>query len=527
LQDEKELPVTDQTLPLPPEIDERSLVKKILFRLAPFLAILYVFCLIDRGNVANASLTMKPDLNFSNQVYGLGAGIFFIGYFIFEIPSNLFMEKVGARWWISRIMVSWGLVSAAMMFVHTPMQFYSLRFLLGIAEAGFFPGVILYFTYWIPATSRGRAISLFLLLTAFLGFFGGPLAGLLLKLDGIGGLHGWQWLFLLEGIPSVVLGIVVLFVLKDKPADASWLNSQEKQWLSSRLLAESHHKDAVQHLSILSGLTPERIQKLGVIFIAGCALELAVAYLSARLDGRNFLESAGWMALLVNLIVYPSLAGLGAVIAAQIDPRIRHMCLVFIVSSTAGNAVGFFQPALVQARSNNQWSPSFVSTILVIPGLVGAVAMMAAAGHSDRTGQRRLHILLGYTVAAMGYIACVFAPSGWSAVAALSLFSLGERIGAGSYWALTTNLLGARAAAGGIAIINSVGNLGGFIGPTVMGKIMDRTHGSYTAGLYMAAALMLTSAVLGGMMRKHPTHVAPSGKTVEDTVEPEIEASTA
>lgn len=422
---------------------ERAYVKKVMKRLGPFIAILYVFCLLDRGNVGNAALTLKPDLHFSDQVYGLGAGIFFIGYFLFEVPSNLFMERVGARWWISRIMVSWGIISAAMMFVQTPIHFYVLRFLLGVAEAGFFPGIILYFTYWIPATSRARAISVFLALTAYLGLFGGPLAGLLLAMDGIGGLKGWQWLFLLEGIPSVLLGILVLFVLPDKPDHADWLTQSEKDFIDGRLRAEAENTQTVQHLSLKVALT---------------------------------------------------------------EPRILHMCLVFIISSTAGNAVGFFQPALVQAKSGGVWSPSFVSSILVIPGLVGAVAMVLASGHSDRTGQRRLHLLLGYTVAAMGYVACIFAPSGWSALAALSLFSLGERIGAGSYWALTTNLLGARAAAGGIAMINSIGNLGGFIGPTIMGRIMVSTHGNYTVGLCMSASLMIVAAILGGLLRKHPTH---------------------
>lgn len=499
--------MTDEQPPQGSQVIEKEYVAKVMKRLGPFLALLYAFCILDRGNVANAKLTMSPDLGFSDAVYGFGAGIFFISYFIFEIPSNLFMEKVGARWWISRIMVSWGIVSAAMMFVHSPMSFYVLRFLLGVAEAGFFPGIILYFTYWIPATSRARAISLFLMLSAFLQFFGGPMAGALLKMPewthGLAGLRGWQWLFLMEGIPSVLLGVLVLFVMPDRPTNTKWLTDDEKSWIAQRLEAESHHKETVKHFPVLAALTKERLLRICPFYVA---FFVAVRYSWPQLYGDIGTTPRALADALVTPILYGVIAGALTVIGASLEPRIRHMCLVMIVSSTASNAVGFFQPSLVMAKSGMVWSPSYVSTILAIPSIVGAIGMMAAAGHSDRTGLRRMHILLGYTVAAMGYLACVYAPSGWSAVAALSLFSLGERIGAGSYWALTTNLLGARAAASGIAMINSVGNLGGFIGPTIMGRLMVKMHGNYAAGLYMAAGLMLLSAVLGGMMCKHPTH---------------------
>ncbi len=424
---------------------EKIYVKNVMERLGPFMAILYVFCLLDRSNVGNAALTLKPDLHFGDEVYGFGAGIFFIGYFLFEVPSNLFMERVGARWWISRIMISWGVISTCMMLVRTPISFYILRFLLGVAEAGFFPGVILYFTYWIPATSRARAISRFLALTAILGLFSGPLAGLLLQLNGVGGLRGWQWLFLVEGIPSILLGILVWFILPDKPSHAKWLSIDEKAWITSRLESESKNTQTVQDLTLRSAFS---------------------------------------------------------------ELRILHMCLVFILSATAGNAIGFFGPQLIQSKSGGLWSASYISTILVVPGIVGAIAMVSASGHSDRSGNRRVHILLGYSIAAVGFLACVYAPSAWTTVAALSLNALGERIGAGSYWAMTTNLLGARAAAGGIAMINSVGNLGGFIGPWVMGYLKTRSHGGYSDGLYMAAGLMLLSAILGGMLRRHPVHTS-------------------
>lgn len=421
---------------------EQAIVNKVSLRLVPFLAILYVFCLIDRSNVSIATLQMQPALGFSNEVYGTGAGIFFVGYFLFEVPSNLIMERVGARRWIARIMLTWGALSAAMMFVRSPFSFYALRFLLGIAEAGFFPGVVLYITYWIPATSRARAMARFLALTAILGLFSNPLGALLLKMDGWLGLGGWQWMFLVEGIPSMLLAFVVLAVLPDKPGETRWLTDEEKQWLSARLAKEAEHEHAVHKFTLVTALT---------------------------------------------------------------EPRIRRLCLVFILSSTAGNAVGFFAPKMVKAASGGSWSDPLVSLMMIFPAIVGAIAISLASAHSDRTGRRTQHVLVGYLIASVGFLACIIAPGPGFIIAALALQALGERIGAGSYWALTANLLGAGAAAGGIAMINSVGNLGGFFGPKLMGWLVDRT-GGYTAGLYMAAGLMVVSAVLGALLKRQPVY---------------------
>jgi ACS family tartrate transporter-like MFS transporter len=427
---------------------EQSIVSKVGRRLTPFLALLYVFCLIDRTNVSIAALQMQPALQFSNEVYGTGAGIFFLGYFLFEVPSNLILERVGARRWIARIMFTWGLLSSAMMFVKSPTSFYVLRFLLGIAEAGFFPGVVLYLTYWIPATSRARAMAKFLALTAIIGLFGNPLGAALLKLDGWHGLGGWQWLFLLEGIPSVLLAFAVFAYLPDNPAAARWLTDEEKQWLSQRLAREAGNEHAVHKLTLLTALT---------------------------------------------------------------EPRIRQLCLVFILSSIGGNAVGFFAPKLLKAASGNTWDDSFVSLVLIIPAFVGAIAILSAAAHSDRTGRRTGHVLVGYLIAAGGFLACIVAPGPWGIIAALAIFTLGERIAAGSYWVLTTNLLGTGAAAGGIAMINSIGNLGGFIGPKLMGWLVDRT-GGYTVGLYVAAGLMACAATLGAMLKRQPVYSEDGGE---------------
>jgi ACS family tartrate transporter-like MFS transporter len=430
------VPSSDQSAEI-----ERVYLGKLLGRLVPFLAILYVFCLLDRGNVSIAALTMQEDLRFSDTVYGLGAGMFFLGYFLFEVPSNLIMERVGARRWIARIMFTWGLISGAMMFVRTPLNFYILRFLLGVAEAGFYPGILLYVTYWVPANARARVISRFLALTAVMGLFGGPLGGLLLKLDGWRGLEGWQWLFLLEALPSLLLSFVVLKVLPDTPAHATWLFPEEKAWIAGRIAQDNRTQERVQHLT--------------------------------------------WR-------------------VALSEPRILYLCLVFVLTSTAGNAVGFFGPQLIKSRSGGMWSDSFVASVGIIPAMVGAIAMTLAARHSDRTGRRRFHVVIGYFIAAMGFLICVNAPTAPIVIFALAINALGERIGAGSYWAVATNLMGARAAAGGLAFINSVGNLGGFFGPVLMGELKRRSGGGYVYGLYMAAGLMLLASLLAFLAFRPP-----------------------
>ena len=424
-----------------PEEIEKSVIKKIMIGLVPFLAVLYTFNLLDRGNVSIAALTMQKDLNFSNTIFGFGVSVFYIGYFLFEVPSNIIMEKFGARRWIARIMLTWGVISCCMMFMKSPISFYSLRFLLGVAEAGFFPGIILYLTYWTPASVRARVMALFLALTTVFSLIGGPLGGVLLKLNLYWGIKGWQWLFLLEGIPSILLSVAVWKLLPDRPADTRWLTDDEKAWIQERLAKEDLNKERVHHSSLLASLS---------------------------------------------------------------DPRVLHLCLIFILAATAGNAVGSFTPQMIKARSGGLWSNSFVSTIGIIPGIVGAIAMMFGAWHSDKSGKRRHHVVIGYFIGGLGFLACVYAPTAPFVLVGLSIYALGERIAAGSYWAMTTSLMGAKAAAGGIAFINSVGNLGGFFGPNIMGFLLDKTHGSYTAGLWFATGVMVLTSIVSFLLRRHP-----------------------
>jgi ACS family tartrate transporter-like MFS transporter len=444
--------------PLSVQNIEASVVTKVMMRLVPFLAILYVFNLLDRGNVGIAKVAMSKDLIFSDRVYGLGAGIFFIGYFLFEVPSNLIMERVGARRWIARIMLSWGAISSCMMFVHSPISFYTLRFLLGVAEAGFYPGILLYFTYWVPGSARARIIAGFLALTGILSLVGGPIGGRLLALDGVSGLHGWQWLFMMEGVPSILLAFVVLFVLPDGPARASWLTTEEKTWLAESLAREERTGRQVKHLSFRSALS---------------------------------------------------------------EPRVLHLCLIFILTATAGNAVGSFAPEMLKLRSGppgHLWSDPYVATIGIVPGVIGAFAMVFSAFASDRTGSRRNFVLIGYIVAGLGFIYCGFVPTAGLTLVALSINALGERCAAGSYWALTTNLMGARAAAGGIAFINSVGNLGGFFGPIMMAEFKTRFHGGFREGLCMAGGLFFAAAYGAYRLRRDgPGHPSSEEQFVEAT----------
>src|SRR5215470_7844184 len=247
---------------------EAALIRKISIRLIPFMFLLYIVSYLDRVNVSFASLQMNAALGFSAEIYSLGAGIFFIGYFIFEVPSNLIMHRVGARLWIARIMITWGIISSAMMFVKGPASFYTLRFLLGVAEAGFFPGMILYLTYWFPRDARGRAVGRFMTATAIAGAIGSPISGLLLQMNGMGGLGGWQWLFLIEGIPSIFLAFVTLVYLPDGPAKASWLSAEEKKWIIDRLEKERTDGSGQLHYSPGAAMRSGRVWTFGGIYFA-------------------------------------------------------------------------------------------------------------------------------------------------------------------------------------------------------------------------------------------------------------------
>jgi D-galactonate transporter len=398
-------------------------------RLVPFLFLCYVVAYLDRVNVGFAKLQMQADLGLSETVYGLGAGIFFIGYFLFEVPANLLMTRVGARRWIARIMASWGVVSAAMMFTTSTHSFYVLRFLLGAAEAGFFPGVILYLTYWYPARRRARIVAIFMSAIAVAGVLGGPMSGAIMSgLAGVSGLKGWQWLFLLEGLPSIVVGVWALWYLDDSIDDAMWLDDEQKAMLKQELAADNEAPRTQWPLRHVFG------------------------------------SSRVWMLALIYFLFVMGLYG-----------------------------VSFWLPQLI--RNSGVQDVLSVGLLTAIPYGIAAVVMIASARHSDRTGERRWHAAIAAFAGAAGLAITSHTNDPLTSMMALSLATAGILSTFPVFWSLPTSMLGGTAAAAGIAIVNSVGNLAGFLSPYMVGAIKDATH-STTQGMMVLAASLLAGGVL-------------------------------
>ncbi len=416
---------------------ERAAVAKVTRRLMPFLFVLYVVCFLDRVNIGFAALGMNRDLGFSPAVYGFGAGIFFLGYILCEIPSNLVLARVGARLWIARIMITWGLLASAMMFIQGPLSLYGMRFLLGAAEAGFFPGIIYYLSAWYPAADRARAVATFMVAIPLSGVLGGPISGALLGLDGRLGLAGWQWLFLLEGLPAVLLGFVVLLYLTDRPQDASWLTPEERTALSRRVNEERSRSDRHHGFSVRQALSHGTVWQLGFTLMLCNAFGVYVMGL--------------WLPQIVR-----EFAGL----------------------------------------SNFQ-----IGVVSAVPNLVAAVAMVLVGAHSDRTGERLRHVAATAAMAAVGFLASALLDSPVLIVLALSLAMAGLLASHGPFWPLPTMFLSGSAAAGGIGLITSIANLGGFLGPYAMG-VLKTISGNFRTGLFALALISLAGAGLALRLRK-------------------------
>lgn len=414
----------------PQEISQEAHVySKVTWRIVPLLFLCYVAAYLDRVNVGFAKLQMLGDLHFSETVYGFGAGVFFLGYFLFEVPSNLILHKVGARLWIARIMLTWAAISAAMMFVKTPLMFYSLRFLLGLAEAGLFPGVILFLTYWYPAQRRGRIIALFMTGIPVAGVIGGPVSGWIMQsLGGAYGLAAWQWLFVIEAIPSVVMTVALLAFLDDRIDSAKWLDAGEKAILTRNIARDQ------------TGAASHRLR-----------------------DGF-------------------------------LNPHVWLLCAIYFFFIVGLYGTGFWLPTLIKGTGVS--GTLNIGLLTALPYAAGAIAMVLVSRSSDALRERRWHTLIpGLIGAAAWLIAVVDKTDTVIAVAAMTVATMGIMTTLSQFWCLPTAILAGTAAAAGIAVVNSVGNLAGFLGPFLFGWIIDTTH-STDLGVYALAASLCAGALL-------------------------------
>ena len=432
---------------------ETRTIAKVSGRLVPFLIVCYFVAYLDRVNVSFAALTMNQDLGLSQTAFGFGAGIFFIAYFIFEVPSNLLLERFGARKWIARIMLSWGLLSGLMAFIPSISRatglgneytFYLLRVLLGAAEAGFFPGIIFYLTLWFPTEYRARIVGYFMAAIPLSTVIGAPISGALLYLDGGLGLAGWQWLFIVEAVPAIVLAVVVFFYLTDRPADASWLAPDERAWLTERLELEQRQRRAVRDYTVAQAL---------------------------------------------------------------VNPRVLGLSLVYFGAVATNYGLSFFLPQIVKSFGLNTFLTTLVSAT---PYAVGVIGMVWWGRRSDLVVERRFHTAFPLFVAAAGIAASTVFDDPTLKMISLCVAGFGIFANLPVFWTLPTAFLSGAAAACGIAVINSIGNLAGFAGPFAMGWIKDHT-GSYTGGLLLLAAFgLIATGIVLVLGHREATERAPA-----------------
>ena len=406
---------------------ERATMSRVTWRLLPFLLLLYIISWLDRVNVGFAKLQMNADLGMSDTAYSFGAGIFFVGYALCEIPSNLLVVRFGARVWIARIMITWGAISVCMVFVQGESSFYVLRFMLGVAEAGFLPGIIYYLSHWFPRMHRAKAVSWFMIGIPLSLIFGGPLSGWLMEyLDEVMGLHGWQWMFVVEGLPAVVLGFVVLGFLTEKPSDARWLTTEQRTWLSE-LIASEHQEAHSRH---------------------GVKLR-----------------------------------------AALMHPTVWLLAVVMFCCQTGSYGLSFWVPSIVKNLTG--YSEFMVGMLTAIPYIAAALAMVLVGYNSDRSGERFLHVAIPSMFGAAGFLAVGYMQSPILAIAALSIAAAGDYCTRGPFWALPGKFLAGSAAAGSIALINAMGAAGGFFGPQAVGWLKDETGGFLAPMILLALVLII------------------------------------
>lgn len=408
---------------------ERRAIRKITWRLIPFLMLLYFVAFLDRINVGFAALAMNRDIGLTPAVFGFGSGVFFLGYVAFEVPSTIILHKVGARFWIGRVMITWGLVSVAMALMRGPVSFYILRLLLGLAEAGFFPGVILYLSYWFPSHHRSGVTALFMAAAPAAGFLGSPVSGALMQLNGVLGLRNWQWLFLAEGIPAIVLGLIAFCFLTDRPENALWLANDERQWLTAAMRRE---QDAI-------------------------------------VDPRSH---SAWRAMK--------------------DWKVLALSLAYFGTSAGLYTIGFWAPLIVQRPG---LSTVTVGLLVAIPNLIAVVGMVLWSRNSDRTGERYWHAAIACLIGALGMaLAAHGGSSVLIAITGLSLTAFGVSTAKPPLWSLPTTFFAGAGAAASIGLINSLGTLGGFAGPWMIGSA-DQASGHFSRGLNLVGGTLILSAI--------------------------------
>ncbi len=408
---------------------ERECMRRVTNRLIPLLMICYFVGYLDRVNVSFAGVTMNKALGFSSAVFGFGAGVFFLGYFLFEIPSNLILERVGARRWIARILITWGVISGLTAGVWSEGSFYVIRFLLGLAEAGFYPGIILYLTWWFPSYYRSRIIGLFMTAIPISVIFGSIVSGIILSFDGALGLAGWQWLFILEAVPAIILGFVVLFYLTDLPEGAHWLTPEQRTWLSGRIASERAQRESVRHFAL----------------------------------GETFRNGKVWA-----------------------------LTLVYFGQNVAGYGLVIFLPTIIKRFGVTDWETGLINAI---PFVFAAIGMVLWGLHSDRTGERNWHTAAACFLAFIGLAVTLGIDNPYWLMVAIVFAQIGQAAIAPTFWTLPTAMLSGTAAAGGIAMINAVGNIGGFVGPYLMGVVRDAT-GNFKLGLFTIACFALMAGVV-------------------------------
>ena len=433
-----------------PDVETR-VVRKLRVRILPFVMLLYFVSFLDRVNVGFAAFSMSQALGLNASMFGFGSGIFFIGYILFQVPSNLILLRLGARVWIARVVIAWGLVSIASAFVVGPYSFYALRFFLGLAESGFFPGTLLYISLWFPARHRAAAIAFFMAAAPLSTAIGSPISGALMELPKFWGLMNWQWLYIIEALPAVLLGLITFKVLTDKPEQARWLDEDERAWLVQTLEAERAE--------------------------------------SSRHSGSRVAKSE--------------------VLAALSDPRVLALALVYSGGSAGLYVLGFWSPLILKQYG---YSAMTIGWLNSAPGFLAIVGMILWARHSDITLERSWHVAIASLFACAGFLWAGWASAAIPVILGLTIANIGVNSTKGPVWAMPSMFLTGASAAAGIAMINSMGNFGGFIGPLLVGWLKDKL-GSYAGGLYVVGGMMALSAAAVVLLSRQAMGRAPAHDT--------------